>query len=43
MFKWICLGVAVFFLVLLSWMVNDLRLQARHSGQVVKETGVRVN
>src|SRR4051812_11201434 len=43
MFKWICLGVAMFFLVLLSWMVNDLRLQARHSGEVVKETGRTIN
>jgi hypothetical protein len=43
MFKWVCLGVAVFFLAELSWMINDLRLQARHSGEVVKEMGGTIN
>jgi hypothetical protein len=28
-FKWICLAVAVFFLGLLTWMINDVREQTR--------------
>lgn len=43
MFKWLCLVVAVIFLTVLTWMVNDMRLQVRQSGQVVHATGQTVN
>jgi hypothetical protein len=43
MFKWVCLGVAVVFLVLLTWMLNDLRLEVRRSGQMVQEAGRTIN
>ena len=43
MFKWLCLTVAVIFLVVLGWMVNDIRLQVRQSSQMVQDTGQTVN
>jgi hypothetical protein len=43
MFKWACLTVASIFLALLSWMLNDLRLEIRRSGEVLHEAGDTVN
>jgi hypothetical protein len=43
MFKWLCLAVAVVFLVVLTWMINDVRLQVRESSQLVRKTGETVN
>ena len=43
MFKWLCLAVAVIFLVVLGWMVNDIRLQVRQTSHVVHDTGQTVN
>lgn len=43
MFKWICLGVAVVFLALLGWMLNDVRREIHQTGQVVHATGQTVN
>lgn len=43
MFKWTCLTVAVIFLSLLLWLVNDVRLQIRRTSQVVLTTGQTVN
>lgn len=37
MFKWACLGVAVVFLSVLGWMINDLRVEVRRSSQIVDE------
>ncbi len=39
MFKWTCLAVAVGFFTLLSWMLNDLRLEAHRTGQRIHDTG----
>jgi hypothetical protein len=43
MFKWVCLGVAVVFLGVLGWMLNDIRLQVRHSAGIVETTGRSVH
>lgn len=43
MFKWICLAVAVIFLMVLLWLVNDVRMQIRESSQVVHATGQSIN
>jgi hypothetical protein len=43
MFKWICLAVAAAFLSVLTWMVNDVRLEVRRSTQVIQATGQTVN
>src|SRR5262245_6602155 len=43
MFKWACLAVAAAFLGALGWMVNDVRLGLRRSGQVLHQTGLTVN
>lgn len=43
MFKWCCLAVAVVFLVLVSWMLNDMRLEVRRSSQIVHTSGQTVN
>jgi hypothetical protein len=43
MFKWICLAVAVLFLTVLAWMVNDVRLEIRRSTQLIQVTGQTVN
>jgi hypothetical protein len=43
MFKWICLGVAVVFLSLVVWMINDIRLEVHRSTAVVRTTGESVN
>jgi hypothetical protein len=37
MFKWICLVVATVFLAVLSWLVNDLRLEIRRSTDTINE------
>jgi hypothetical protein len=38
-FKWICLGVAVVFLSVALWMLNDVRLHVRRSAEVVEDSG----
>jgi hypothetical protein len=43
MFKWVCLAVAVFFLVVFAWMLNDIRLQIRRSALVVETAGHDIN
>jgi hypothetical protein len=43
MFKWICLAVAVVFLAVLAWLVNDLRLEIRRSSQIVQTAGQTIN
>lgn len=42
-FRWICLLVAVVFLSAILWMVNDIRLQVRHSVQTVQTAGATIN
>jgi hypothetical protein len=42
-FKWACLGVATIFLIVVGWMVNDVRLEIRRSTDVVRTTGQTVN
>ena len=42
-FKWLCLLVAIVFLVVLGWMVNDIRLQVRGSVQTVQTAGATIN
>src|SRR5260370_42390638 len=43
MFKWTCLAVAIFFLAILSWLISDLRLEIRRSGEVVHAAGETIN
>jgi hypothetical protein len=43
MFKWSCLAVAVAFLTVLAWMVNDVRLEIRRSTELIQATGHTVN
>lgn len=43
MFKWACLAVATLFLSLLTWLINDVRLQIRQTSQTVLTTGQTVN
>jgi hypothetical protein len=43
MFKWSCLAVAVVFLAVLAWLVNDLRLEIRRSAQVARTAGETIN
>ena len=43
MFRWVCLGVGVVFLAVLTWMVNDVRLHVRQSGETVQTTGETIN
>jgi len=42
-FKWACLAVAIGFFSLLTWMVNDVRLHVRQSGEMVQTTGETIN
>lgn len=42
-FRWICLAVAVGFLSLGSWMLNDIRLNVARSAEKVKEAGGTIN
>lgn len=42
MFKWACLTVATGFLAVLLWMVNDLRIEIRHSTQLIQDSGQSV-
>ncbi len=42
-FKWLCLAVAVIFLSVLGWMVNDIRLQVRRSVNTVQTAGATIN
>jgi hypothetical protein len=43
MFKWVCLAVAVVFLALLIWLINDLRLELRRSSAMVQTAGQTIN
>jgi predicted RNase H-like nuclease (RuvC/YqgF family) len=43
MFRWICLAVGVVFLAILAWLVNDVRLEIRRSGQIVQTAGQTIN
>jgi len=43
MFKWICLAVAVVFLSLFAWILNDVRRVVQESRQIVHTTGQTVN
>ncbi len=43
MFKWVCLAVAVLFLTVLTWMVNDVRLEVRRSVQTIRTTSETLN
>ncbi len=43
MFKWASLGVAALFLTVLIWLLNDLRLEIRHSSATLRATGKTVN
>jgi hypothetical protein len=43
MFKWACLGVAVVFLGVVGWMINDIRLQVRQSAAVIDTAGDSIN
>ncbi len=43
MFRWACLGVTVVFLSVTGWMLNDMRLELRRSGQLLRTTGQTVN
>jgi gas vesicle protein len=43
LFRWVCLAVAVAFLSLTTWMVNDIRLNIRRSAEIVKTTGGNIN
>jgi hypothetical protein len=43
MFKWICLSVAVVFLVVAGWMINDIRLEVRRSSGTIRATAQTVN
>jgi hypothetical protein len=43
MFKWICLAVAIIFLTVSAWLVNDLRLEIHRSGQIVQTAGDTIN
>jgi hypothetical protein len=38
-FKWSCFAVAVVFLAATGWMLNDIRLEVRHAGELVRATG----
>jgi len=42
-FKWSCFGVAVVFLAIAGWMLNDIRLEVRRAGEVARTTGEIVN
>src|SRR6266498_4105781 len=42
-FRWTCLAVAAIFLSGLTWMVNDVRLHVRQSGETVQTTGETIN
>lgn len=37
MFKWVCLALASVFLLVVLWMLNDVRLEVRRHGQAVSE------
>ena len=39
MFRWVCLGVAVAFLASVLWMLNDIRVQVRLSGERIRTAG----
>ena len=43
MFRWVCLGIGVVFLAVMTWMVNDVRLHVRQSGETVQTTGETIN
>lgn len=37
LFRWLCLGVAVVFLAIAGWMINDIRVQVRRSAERLPE------
>src|SRR5262245_65871722 len=43
MFKWCCFLVAVVFLGVAGWMLNDIRLEIRRVGETARNTGDAVN
>jgi hypothetical protein len=43
MFKWSCLAVAVVFLGMVTWMINDVRVEIRRSTQLIQATGQTLN
>src|SRR5262249_26332860 len=43
MFKWICLAVAVVFLSVLAWMLNDMRLELQRSSELLRTTAKTIN
>jgi hypothetical protein len=43
MFKWTCLAVAVVFLSVAAWMINDIRVQVRRSVEEVSTAGESIN
>jgi hypothetical protein len=43
MFKWACLGVAVVFLAVLTWLLNDLRQEIHQSAAIVQTAGQTIN
>jgi len=42
-FRWACLAVAAAFLGVAAWILNDVRLQVRHSADLVREAATTVN
>src|SRR5262245_59165225 len=43
MFKWCCLAVAIVFLAVVVWILNDVRLEVRRSSEIVRSSGQTVN
>lgn len=43
LFRWLCLGIAVLFLIVAGWMINDIRLHIRRSAEIVKRSGENIN
>jgi hypothetical protein len=43
MFKWSCFAVAVVFLAGVGWMVNDIRLEVRRTGELTRSTAATIN
>ena len=43
MFKWACLAVAVLFLSVALWMLNDIRLQVHRGARVIDDAGETVS
>jgi hypothetical protein len=43
MFKWLCFGLGVVFVVVSLWMLNDIRLKVRETAQKIDTAGEMVN